>query len=144
MLSQRLSGEGSTPREAAPGAQVARPANVDALELPEGGEQTLSAETFTAPSRAGTYFYLRGTTRVGALVVNPEPEESELARLTPQALAVRLGTRAANVFTDSTAITASVLTAAPQRPLLAPLLVIAAFMLLTETLITAPARRRAA
>ena len=144
MLSQRLSGEGGIPREAAPGALLSRPTNVDALELPEGGEMTLSNDVFTAPSRAGTYFYLRGTTRVGALVVNPEPAESDLARLTPQTLAVRLGTRATNVFTDSTALTASVFTAAPQRPLLAPLLLIATITLLAETLITAPARKRVA
>lgn len=144
MLSQRLSGEGGIPREVAPGEQLSRPVGVDALELPEGGEQTLSGDTLTAPSRAGSYFYLRGTTRVGALVVNPEPAESDLARLTPQALAVRLGTRAANVFTDSTALSASVLTAAPQRPLLVPLLVIAAITLLAEMLITAPARTSAA
>ncbi|HEY8793771.1 MAG TPA: BatA and WFA domain-containing protein [Gemmatimonadaceae bacterium] len=144
MLSQRLSGEGGIPREVAPGEQLTRPANTDALELPEGGVMTLSGDAFTAPPRAGTYFYLRGTARVGALVVNPEPAESDLARLTPQALAVRLGTRVTNVFTDSTALRASVLTAAPQRPLLAPLLLIAALTLLAETLITAPARRRAA
>ncbi|HLB09324.1 MAG TPA: VWA domain-containing protein [Gemmatimonadaceae bacterium] len=144
MLSQRLSGEGGIPREVAPGEQLSRPANTDALELPEGGVMTLSGDTITAPARAGTYFYLRGTTRVGALVVNPEPAESDLARLTPQALAVRLGTRATNVFTDSTALEGSVLTAAPQRPLLAPLLALAVLILLAETLITAPARRRAA
>ena len=144
MLSQRLSGEGGIPREVAPGEQLPRPANTDALELPEGGVMTLSGDTLTAPARAGTYFYLRGTTRVGALVVNPEPTESDLARLTPQALAVRLGTRATNVFTDSSAMVASVLTAAPQRPLLAPFLALAALILLAETLITAPARRRAA
>ena len=144
MLSQRLSGEGGIPRDVAPGAPLSRPAGADALELPEGGAMTLSADSFTAPARAGAYFYLRGTTRVGALVVNPEAAESDLTRLTPEALAVRLGTRATNVFTDSTALTASVLTAAPQRPLLAPLLLIAAITLLAETLITAPARRRAA
>jgi hypothetical protein len=143
MLSQRLSGEGGIPREVAPGQRLARPAGVDALELPEGGVTTLSGDSLTAPARAGAYFYLRGNTRVGALVVNAEPSESELARLTPQALAVKLGTRAANVLTDSTALTASVLTAAPQRPLVAPLLLIAAITLLVETLITAPARRKA-
>ena len=143
MLSQRLSGEGGVPREVAPGQHIARPAGVDALELPEGGTTTLSGDSLTAPSRAGTYFYLRGTTRVGALVINAEPSESELARLTPQALAVKLGTRAANVLTDSTALTARVLTAAPQRPLVAPLLLIAALTLLVETLITTPARRKA-
>jgi hypothetical protein len=57
---------------------------------------------------------------------------------------VKLGTRSANVFTDSTALTASVLTAAPQRPLVAPLLLFAAITLLVETLITSPARRKAA
>ena len=144
MLSQRLSGEGGTPREVAPGEQIARPANADALELPEGGETTLSGDSLVAPSRAGTYFFARGTTRVGALVVNAQPAESDLARLTPQALALKLGTRAANVFTDSTALAASVLTAAPQRPLLAPLLLIAAVVLLAETLITSPFRKKAA
>jgi hypothetical protein len=144
MLSQRLSGEGGIPREVAPGERITRPAGVDALELPEGGETTLSGDTLTAPSRTGTYFYLRGTTRVGALVVNAEPAESELPRLTPQALAVKLGIRSANVLTDSTALTSRVLTAAPQRPLIAPLLLIAAITLLVETLITAPSQRRAA
>jgi len=144
MLSQRLSGEGGIPREVAPGEHIARPSNVDALELPEGGETTLSGDSLTAPSRAGTYFYLRGTTRAGALVVNAEPAESELARLTPQALAVKLGTRSTNVLTDSTALIARVLTSAPQRPLVAPLLLIAALTLLVETLITTPARRSAA
>ena len=143
MLSQRLSGEGGIPREVAPGQRIPRPAGVDALELPEGGVMTLSGDSLTAPARAGTYFYQRGTARVGALVVNAEPSESELARLTPQALAAKLGTRAANVLTDSTAIAASVLTAAPRRPLVAPLLLIAAVTLLVETLITTPARRKA-
>jgi hypothetical protein len=142
MLSQRLSGEGGIPREVAPGEHIARPAGVEALELPEGGVTTLSGDSLTAPSRAGTYFYQRGSARVGALVVNAEPSESELARLTPQALAVKLGARAANVFTDSTALTASVLTSAPRRPLVAPLLLIAALTLLVETLVTAPARRK--
>jgi hypothetical protein len=142
MLSQRLSGEGGIPREVAPGEHIARPAGVEALELPEGGVTTLSGDSLTAPSRAGTYFYQRGSARVGALVVNAEPSESELARLTPQALAVKLGARAANVFTDSTALTGSVLTSAPRRPLVAPLLLIAALTLLVETLVTAPARRK--
>jgi hypothetical protein len=144
MLSQRLSGEGGIPREVSPGQHIARPRGADALELPEGGETTLSGDSLAAPARAGTYFYLRGTTRVGALVVNAEPAESELARLAPQALAVKLGTRSANVLTDTTALSARVLTAAPQRPLIAPLLLIAALTLLIETLITTPARRRAA
>jgi hypothetical protein len=144
MLSQRLSGEGGIPREAAPGEQIARPANADALELPQGGDITLSGDSLVAPARAGTYFFLRGTTRVGALVVNAPPAESELARLTPQALAVKLDTRSARVLTDSAALSASVLTAAPQRPLLAPLLVIAAVILLAESLITAPSRNKAA
>ena len=144
MLSQRLSGEGGTPRDAVPGERIARPAGAEALELPQGGAMTLSSDTLTAPSRAGAYFFLRGTTRVGALVVNPEPAESQLDRLTPQALAVRLGTRATNVFTDSAAFSASVLTSAPQRPLVAPLLVIAAAVLLAETLITSAGRRRSA
>jgi len=144
MLSQRLSGEGGIPREVAPGEHIARPSGVDALELPEGGETTLSGDTLTAPARAGTYFYLKGGARVGALMVNAEPAESDLARLTPQALAAKLGTRSSNVLTDSTALTSRVLTAAPQRPLVAPLLLIAAVTLLVETLITAPSRRRAA
>ena len=51
--------------------------------------------------------------------------------------AIRSSARARRTcFTDSTALSASVLTAAPQRPLVAPLLLIAAALLLAETLIT--------
>ena len=84
-----------------------------------------------------------GSTRFQVILAEALPEaERWLADL--DALAVRLGTRATNVFTDSTALEGSVLTAAPQRPLLAPLLALAALILLAETLITAPARRSAA
>jgi hypothetical protein len=144
VLSQRLSGEGGIPHDAVPGARAARPAGAEGLELPGAGEVALSGDSFTAPARAGSYFFLRGSTRVGALVVNPEPAESELARLSPQALAVRLGTRRPNVFTDSAALRGAVFATAPERPLVAPLLLLAAVVLLAETLLASPGRRRAA
>ena len=146
MLSQRLSGEGGVPREVAPGEQLVAPDGRRRARAPRRrSDRRSAARRFTAPARAGTYFYVRGTTRVGALVVNPEPAESDLARLTPQALATRARHARRRTSSPTAPLSRSRCSrAAPQRPLLAPLLLIAALTLLVETLITAPSRRRKA
>ena len=43
-----------------------------------------------APDRTGVYFFLRGTSRAGALLVNPEPAESQLRRLDDATMARRI------------------------------------------------------
>ncbi|NBU89354.1 MAG: hypothetical protein EBS16_09150, partial [Betaproteobacteria bacterium] len=68
--------------EAAPGAMVRVPARVDALEGPEGRTRPVVAGgQAQAPWTAGVSFWRRAGERVGALVVNAEPQESDAARL---------------------------------------------------------------
>ena len=91
LVSQRLV-EGSTGVTAAvPGALVRVPVGVDGLELPSGTVSPVTAGALLpAPWAAGVAFWRRGAARVGALVVNPEPAESDTARVTATALAERL------------------------------------------------------
>ena len=80
-IAEQLSGDAGSITEAAPGASVARPAWARELEEPDGTRRPVLESRLEAPARAGVYFWLRGTQRAGALVVNPEVGESDLARL---------------------------------------------------------------
>src|SRR5439155_22115661 len=86
---ERLVGEPGQAISAAPGAQLIRPRWADAIEGLDG-QRTVLAETLEAPARAGTYFLTRSGHRVGAVVVNPPPEESILDRYPPNELRARL------------------------------------------------------
>src|SRR5690606_15701809 len=85
VLTERLVGEPGQVIEAAPGTQLARPRWADAIQTAEGARTPL-AELLDVPTRAGTYFLTRGDRRVGAVVVNPSADESQLDRLTPAEL----------------------------------------------------------
>jgi hypothetical protein len=68
---------------AAPGTAVTLPVSVEALLDAEGGAQDDALRSgpgvaVTAPSRAGVYWLRRAERTVGALVVNPEVEESSV------------------------------------------------------------------
>ncbi|MEK0430317.1 MAG: hypothetical protein RL139_121 [Gemmatimonadota bacterium] len=92
VLAQRLASGTVGVTEAAPGAMVRVPARVDALEGPEGRTRPVVAGgQAQAPWTAGVSFWRRAGERVGALVVNAEPQESDAARLAPDTLAARLG-----------------------------------------------------
>jgi hypothetical protein len=81
VLSSRLHADPGGGRSAAPGERVTLPSGVEALESASGGRIPLTGEqSVEAPSTAGTYFFIQGTRRVGALVVNAEPAESRLER----------------------------------------------------------------
>ena len=54
----------------------------------------------TAPTRPGVYYMERGTDRVGALVVNPEAEESDLRRIDASTLGDRLSGRGVSATAD--------------------------------------------
>jgi hypothetical protein len=71
-LASRLHADPGGGRVAAPGERVTLPHGVDALESATGGRVNVNGETsIEAPATAGTYFFVQGTRRVGALVVNP-------------------------------------------------------------------------
>jgi len=78
LLTQRLDPGEVGVLETTPGALLTIPRGVDALEMSDGAIQPLTAgKTIDAPWRAGVAFWQRGGARVGALVVNPEPSESD-------------------------------------------------------------------
>jgi hypothetical protein len=143
VVTQRLFGDAGQVVQSSPGASVVRPNGADALELAGGRRVTLSADTIVAPDRAGVAFFLRGTRRVGALVVNPEPAESDLARLDGATLASRIRAKDV-VLPDSGRWSAALFSSSPRRSLLVPVLVLALAVLLLESAVAGAGQRRTA
>ena len=144
VLSHGLTATSSSVVTATPGRAVPRPVIARELELPGGARQPLTTDTLQAPERAGAYFFFSGGARVGALVVNPEAEESDLARLEDDALGAKLGTRQARIAHDQKSLASMVLSSSPRRSLLMPLIVIALLLVLAESVLAGTGGRRAA
>jgi hypothetical protein len=138
LLAQRLgpgAGGGGVLR-AVPGAVLPRPEWADAVE----GKPLVGA-TFRAPPVAGVTFLLRAGARVGALVVNGEPRESDLRRLPVAAMAGLLRPAGAGrVELAREPWIAAVFEGGAGRPLATPLFAVALGLLITESMLT---RRRA-
>jgi len=141
IIAQRLAGTASADLQAAPGAAMRVPSGTDGLEAPDGQVTPLTASS-NAPSRAGVYFLRRGTARVGALVVNAEPEESDLARLPLATLRDRVRTRDALVTADAAEWRRSLFNVGARRPLQLPLILLALALLAAETLVVRRDERR--
>lgn len=141
-ISQRLGGDAGAVLNAAPGALVAPPAGADGIELAAGQRSPVTGDTLTAPPRAGVYFFTRGERRTGALVVNPEPEESRLDRLGSDTLRSRIRASSVRVTDDPARWAGALFASAPRRPLVAPLLVCALAALLAEAAIAGATRGR--
>jgi hypothetical protein len=133
MMSQRLTREGSGLIRADPGAEVRLPAGVTGFE----GDSQVSAvgAHARAPTRAGVFFLRRGDERVGALVVNPEREESRLDRLSSTELKARLRADDVVIATDPDEIPRHAFDASAQRPLQALLLLLALACLVGEMIV---------
>jgi hypothetical protein len=117
------------------------PAGVDALEAPDGTlHEVRAGDPFRAPWRAGVHFWRRGAARAGALVVNPEPGESELARLDADSLAAQLG--AARSYRRAAALPRAVLAAGSRRALDTTFLALALVLLALEPLLARQRRAR--
>jgi hypothetical protein len=95
-----------------------------------------------APWVAGVYFWRRGAARAGALVINGEPAESELARLDADALADLLGTDAA--MPDGAALARNTFAAGGRRALDGTFLILALVLLVAESLVARRVRLRPA
>jgi hypothetical protein len=134
LLTQRLDPGEVGVIEAMPGARLIVPREVDALEMSDGTRRPVTAGgPLDAPWRAGVAFWRRGDARVGALVVNPEPSESDPARHDAAALARTLG--ATRLDPDPLAIGAATFATVGPRPLDRPLLLLALLLLLAEALV---------
>jgi hypothetical protein len=148
LFSQRLSQDPGAVVRAAPGDVVPRPPDVDALELPASADSTnpatlpLRDDSLTAPEGPGVYFFLHGGARAGALVVNPQPAESQLRRLDIATLASRVRAGDVRAFDQPAQLESSLFASAPRRPVVVPLLVLALAALLTESVVAGGGWRR--
>lgn len=134
VIAQRLAGSATATLHATPGGEVHLPAGVEGLEGGDGQVAPVAADG-TAPARPGVYFLRRGPERVGALVVNAEPEESDLARLPIAALHDRVRTRDAVVTADTDVWKRSLFDVGSRRPLQLPLILLALALLVAETVV---------
>jgi hypothetical protein len=132
-LTQRLAGAGGGVVPATPGESLRRPTWADAMEDAEGRRTPLAGVTFSAPARSGVFFLLRGNERAGAIVVNGEPEESELGRLDDDVLARRIRADDVQIWDEGAAWSDAIFGTADRRPLAVPFLVAAIAALLAES-----------
>jgi len=140
ILAQRLTREGSGLMRADPGASIRLPAGVTGFE---GDSQVFPVGTVAAaPSRAGVFFLRRGEERVGALVVNPEREESRLDRLSRPELKARFRASDVVVTAEPSELTQSAFDTSAQRPLQAVLLLLALGCLVAEMVVVRRAEPR--
>lgn len=135
-ISDRLGGNGGAVTDVSPGAMVSRPGWSHELEWPDGSLHAVAESRFRAPARAGVYFWRRGTARGGALVVNPEVAESDLARLGASALAGKFSDGDVRVAGDAGAWTPTVFAVTGRRALEGTFLVAALLCLVAEAAVT--------
>ena len=141
LITQRLATEGSALLHADPGGSVRFPAGITGLEPADGPVQPLSSDG-RAPVRAGTWFLRTGEERVGALVVNPELDESRLERLSASALAARMRAGRVDVTTSAAELASGAYDASARRPLQALLILLAIACLTAEMVIVRRAEPR--
>ena len=133
VLAARLHADPGVVKYAAPGERIQRPAGAEAIERADGGRVTLTGSTFEVPSASGTYFFIQGARRVGALVVNPEVAESQLERWPPGELKQRIVSANARVARDRDDWVRLSFSGAARRPLVVPLLFATLLILGAET-----------
>lgn len=141
IVAQRLAGDGATMIVAVPGGRVRLPAYVTGLERDDGQVVTPAADG-SAPARPGVYFLRRGAERVGALVVNPEPEESRLARLDERELAARVRSSDRVQTSDAGRLRRAAYDAATRRPLQGTFVWLALACLVGEMLVVRRSERQ--
>lgn len=143
VLASRLHADPGTVRHAAPGERVPRPAGMTAIESTAGARTLVEGATFTAPATPGTWFFLQGSRRVGALVVNVGERESRLDRWSAASLARRVSAPEARVVSDARRWERLAFTGAAQASLVVPLLVALLVVLAAEMALSVTGRRRA-
>ncbi len=141
-LAQRLGGDAGRVFAVAPGAEFRAPQGTTALESAEGQALPLDPAAPRAPTRQGVYFLRRGPTRVGAVTVNAEPDESDLRRLDDAAFAARVRGREVTVLRDAGAWRAAAFASGNRRPLGTLLLVLLLFVIAAETVVARSGLRR--
>jgi hypothetical protein len=116
-----------------PGGRISLPADITALESADGMLHPEMARARTAPPTPGVYMLRREAAAVGALVVNAEPEESDLTPSTEKALRARLNGTAVSNSANAAAWRKTVLDQAAGRSLAWPLIALALLALVLES-----------
>lgn len=132
VLASRLHGDAGVMRAATPGQRMPMPSGIDAIESTDGQRLAVTGGAVEAPATAGTYFLIQGRRRAGALVVNPEVEESRLDRWSSDDLAERVASRGARVADDGEAWVDLAFTGAARQSLVGPLLIALLLVLAAE------------
>ncbi len=135
-IADHLAGDAGAITEAAPGANIARPSWAHELEEPDGTRRPVTEARLEAPTRAGVYFWLRGTQRAGALVVNPEVSESDLARLPIEQLKSRFSGAEVAATSDAGRWTTSAFSFSGRRALDGAFILLALLLLAAEAFVT--------
>ena len=133
--SQRLAGDAGIVIPATPGARVRAPAGVQAVDDVSGQPVPVANGEIVAPDRAGVYFLRRGGSKAGAVVVNSEPDESALARLSPPVLRSRFDGPDVSITANGDEWASNAYTGSARRPLGTPLLILAAIVLIAEAVV---------
>jgi len=116
--------------------------DVDALERPDGARQPLAGDRLTVPQQPGVYFLRRDSARVGALVVNSEPEESDVVGMGGESgtvdSAMSTFVRGADVVAmrEASAWRTAIFDRAAGQALVLPLIALALLALLAEAWIS--------
>lgn len=140
-LARRLGDDGRL-IEASPGQVVTGVRDMTGLEAPDGTVSPLASDRLTVPAQAGVYFLRRQESRAGALVVNGEPSESELATAAadPSATAATVAGLVSGgdvvTVTDGTTWQDAVFSRAAGQALMLPLLALALAALLAEAYVS--------
>jgi hypothetical protein len=141
MLASRLHADPGGVRTAVPGERIVAPPGVEALQSVDGARTPISGGQLEAPATAGTYYFIQGTRRVGALVVNAEVSESQLDRWPQGDLDERIVTTRARVANAPDDWVRQAFTGAAHRSLVVPLLAVTLLVLGVEAVAAAAGRR---
>ena len=143
VLTERLVGEPGGVLAATPGQMLPRPHWADAIES-AGGSRVMLGDDLEAPAHAGTYFLDHSGRRVGAIVVNPEPNESVLERMNAGELAKHIRARQILRPSDRAQFSSFSFRSAGRRSIAEPLLIVALILLGLEAYFVGARRRVAA
>lgn len=135
LLASRLAGDGGPLLAAVPGGPVTWPTPIDALETIDGTRRPVATRAMTAPAVPGVYFAVRSGARVGALVVNPEAEESDVARWQSREVSGRMSGASVRGVDDADALARRAFGGDGGAALLGPLLALGLVVLAAEALI---------
>jgi hypothetical protein len=135
LIARYLLTDGGRVVNASPLALVTLPLGVDELVGPGQSAIPVHARTVSAPGPAGVYWMRRAGAVVGALVVNPEAAESDLAPLDTAGFAQRISGATPTVVSPLDDVARAAFAASARRPLAGMLLVVLVALLIAETLI---------